>query len=77
MEDRIVDYSGDALDLSVAAGGVFSMRRHQGSLIRVATVGADGVLTLNPDEALQVAESLLAAVRSAREEAAGTRTRAA
>jgi hypothetical protein len=56
------DWLGDALDLAIEAGGVFSMRRH-GSRLAVAVVPGQSVLSLTRDEALTVATSLLAAVR--------------
>ncbi len=60
-------YDGDALDLAVDDGHVVSMRRH-GKDIRIALVGS-GVTTLTPDQADEVALSLIQAARRARREA--------
>lgn len=56
------DWIGEALDLSITAGGVFSMRRHQSS-VRIAIVPGQTVLSLTRDEAMSIATSLVAAVR--------------
>ncbi len=57
--------NGDALDLAIAAGGVASMRREIGE-IRFALVGPRQVGVLTPDEAEQIALSLILAARRAR-----------
>jgi hypothetical protein len=55
------DRHGEALDLSTRSDGVFSMRRH-GDRVHVTTLPAGRGLRLTEAEALDIAESLLAAV---------------
>ncbi len=59
-------WEGDALDMNIAAGGVASMRR-RGGVIRFAVVGPD-VASLTPDEAEEIALSLIIAARRARKD---------
>jgi len=56
------DYHGDALDMATRSSGVFSMRRHDDRIHVAALHGGDGALRLTESEALEIAESLLAAV---------------
>lgn len=63
------DYLGQALDLAIKTGGVVSMRRRDSHIV-LATVSSTGVVGLTEEEALRVAESLLAAVAAGRGSAA-------
>ena len=59
----LIDYRGDALDLSLDAGGLVGMRR-KGKAIVLHTLNpsADGVVTLTLLEATEVVASLVAAI---------------
>lgn len=57
---EITDWRGNALDLSLVAGGLFSMRRH-GNQLSVCTMPAGAGVTLRPEEAVDIAISLVAA----------------
>lgn len=58
----LIDWRGDALDFSVADGGVVSMRRRDGRIVFWASDGAGGAVRLTPAEAAEVVASLVAAI---------------